>query len=390
MPEREGSRKRPGPEVDQRRRKLLQAGLGLAGAALTLDIMAAAKPAALAFEAATNLRDRGASDSQLAAKEAAQKGSQTEPFHLTDPRAQTTARTDGTLAQQGISVPKIGDISPEDGLRWLEQHWQGVLEVGIPAGTALTIVAIVRNRFAANSAMESSFQHALTLLENTETDAKADAATELLYLLSDPRSEKYHQRIFAAAVDHFRHRNVADADRRETAADFKFVPVLVFAASALRDRLERKGANAGDARGASLDASHIHLDGLSLREADLSYLDLKHATFTGTVLSSADVSHADLTGADLSGAALNGTNLSHTALVGTRLTGARARNANLHHALLWNTNLENADLSYTNLGEAELRGGANFAGANIYRAVGLTAEMRNTCLAMGAIERDWG
>jgi uncharacterized protein YjbI with pentapeptide repeats len=238
--------------------------------------------------------------------------------------------------------------------------------------------------------MESNFQDALTLVGNTDAESKAAAATELLYLLSNPGSEKYDQRIFATAVDHFRHRNLADTDRRETVADFKFVPVLMFAASALRDRVDRKGANSGEARNEYLDASHIHLDGLTLREADLTYVSLKGATFTGAVLSAANVSYADLTGADLSRATLMSTNLSHTSLVGTNLTGARARNANLSHAILRNTNLQNTDLSYANLEQAEPREGTRVEGANIYRATGLTAELRNQYLAMGAIEREWG
>jgi uncharacterized protein YjbI with pentapeptide repeats len=238
--------------------------------------------------------------------------------------------------------------------------------------------------------MESSFQDALNLIGNADAESKAAAAAELLYLLSRPGSEKYDQRIFAAAVDHFRQRNLGDVDRRETVADFKLVPVLVFAASAIRDGLESKGANAEGARAEYLDASHIHLDGLSLREADLSYVSMKGATLTGTVLTSANVSYADLTGADLSRATLMSTNLTHTSLVGTNLAHARARNANLSHVLLRNTNLQNTDLSYANLEQAEPRDGTSVEGANIYRATGLTAELRNLYLAMGAIEREWG
>jgi len=239
-------------------------------------------------------------------------------------------------------------------------------------------------------ASESSFQQALTLLGSADVESKVAAAEELLYLLSDPGSEKYHQRIFATAVDHFRQRKVEKVDQRETLADFKFVPVLVFAASAIRDRLHRKGANLGDVREDALNAERVHLDGLSLREADLSYLNMRHATFTGAVLGTATFSQADLTGADLRHSTLNNVDLSHAILLGANLNGVRARNANFSHARLRNANLEHADLAYANLEGAELSDVANVAGANIYRATGLTAELRNQYLAMGAIEREWG
>lgn len=370
---------------------MLQTGLGLAGAALALDVMAAAKPAALAVEAAAKVRNRGKrnlADAQIGTKDVTQIAFQREPFHQTETQAQTAVRFDGTLAQQDNGAPQIGGFSPQDALPWLEQHWQEVLAVGIPVGAGAIIAKVVLGRVTTSKDMESSFQRALTLSENTDIESKADAAIELLYLLSNPTSEKYHQRIFAMAVDHFRHRQVENAAQRETIADFKYVPVLVFAALAVRERLQRKGANLEVARKEFLNASHIHLDGLSLKDADLSYLVMEHATFTGAVLDSANLSHADLAGADLRHTTLNGTDLSHAILSGTRFTRARARGINLSHALLKNTNLENADLSSANLEEAQLGDDANLQGTKIYRATGLTSEMWKKCLAMGAIEQD--
>jgi uncharacterized protein YjbI with pentapeptide repeats len=282
----------------------------------------------------------------------------------------------------------MAGFSTEDGLHWLEQHWQDVLKVGIPIGAVATLAMFVQGRVTAAKSMESSFQRALSLLESPDVESQVAAAEELLYVLGDPRSEKYHPRIFATAVDHFRQRNVNDVDRRETIADFKFVPVLVLSASAIRGKLQRKGVNVGDAREAYLNASHMHLDGLSLREADLSYLVLQHGTFTGAVLASANLSHADLTGADFRHTTLNNTNLSHAILVGTRLQGARARDANLRHAHLRMTDLAQADLSYANLEEAELSDDVNVTGANIYRATGVSGEIRKKYLGMGAIEQN--
>jgi uncharacterized protein YjbI with pentapeptide repeats len=221
-----------------------------------------------------------------------------------------------------------------------------------------------------------------------DVEAKVAAAGELLSILGAPRSEKYHQRIFALAVDHFRQRNLADVERRETLADFKFVPVLVFAASAIRERLQRRGANVGHVRDEYLNASQIHLDGLSLRDADLSYLVMKSATFNGAVLSSASFSHADLTGADLRNTTLNGIDLSHATLIGARLQGARARNANFTHALLRTTDLGQTDLSYANFADAALSEDTNLRGANVYGVTGATGEMRTKYRELGAIEHN--
>lgn len=380
-----------GPKGVQRRRQLLQTGLGFAGTALALDVMAAAKPAASALEAATKLRNRGklnTPDSQIGTKEITQIASQREPFSLAETHVQTAVRFDGTLAQQDNQAPEIGGFSLQDGLHWLEQHWQEVVLVGVPVGAGAIIAKVALGRLTTSKAMESSFQRALTLSESPEIESKAEAARELLYLLSDRGSDKYHQRIFAMAVDHFRQRNVENVDQRETIADFKYVPVLVFAALAIRERLQSKGAIVEAARKEFLNASHIHLDGLSLKDADLSYLVMEHATFTGAVLNSANFSHADLAGADLRHTALNGTDLSHAILSGAKLNRARAQNVNLSHALLRNANLEYADLSYANLEEAALGDSANVQGAKIYRATGLTSELRAKYLGMGAIEQE--
>lgn len=391
MPDNERSLTGLGPVVGQRRRQLLRTGLGLAGTALALDVMAAAKPAALALEAATKARTSGrlgTTDAHIGAQDVPQIASQREPFHPSETQVQTVVRFDGTLAQQGNRAAEIGVFSPQDALPWLEQHWREVALVGIPVATVATIAKAVHGRFTASKAMASSFQRALTLSESTDIGEKADAAIELLYLLSMPKSEKYHQRIFAMAVDHFRQRNVENVDQRETVADFKYVPVLVFSALALRDRLQSKGANLEAARKELLNASHIHLDGLSLKDADLSYLVMEHATFTGAVLNSANFSHADLAGADLRHTTLNGTDLSHAILSGTKLNRARARGVNLRHALLRNADLEHADLSSANLEEAQLGDAANLQGTSIYRATGLTSEMRKKCLDMGATEQE--
>lgn len=391
MPDNKRSAIGCGPEVGQRRRQLLQAGLGLAGTALALDVVAAAKPAALALEAATKLRTRGKRDTtnaQRGAQDVTQSVAQREPIHQTETQAQTAVRLDGSFASQSNGAPEIGGFSPQDALPWLEQHWQEVLLVGIPVGAVAAIAKLVHGRVTASKDLESSFQRALTLSENPDIESKADAAIELLYLLSNPGSEKYHQRIFAMAVSHFRQRNVENVDQRETVADFKFVPVLVFSALAVRERLQRKGANVEVAGKEFLNASHIHLDGLSLKDADLSYLVMEHATFTGAVLDSANFSHADLAGADLRHATLNGTDLSYAILSGARLNHARAREVTLSHALLRNTDLANANLSYAHLEEAQLGDGVNLQGTKIYRATGLTSEMRKKYLEMGAIEQE--
>lgn len=391
MPDNERSLPGLGPKGGQRRRQLLRAGLGLAGTALALDVMAAAKPAALALEAVTKVRTSGTrdtTDSPIGVNEGTQLTARRQSFHPTETQVQTAARIDGTLAQQDNRALEIGGFSPQDALHWLEQHWQEVLLVGIPVGTGATIAKIVHGRLTASKAMESSFQRALMLSESPDVESKADAAIELLYLLSDHRSEKYHQRIFAMAVDHFRQRKVENVVQRETIADFKYVPVLVFAALAIRERLQNKGESLGAAYKEFLNASHIHLDGLSLKDADLSYLVMDHATFTGAVLNSANFSHADLAGADLSHTTLNGTDLSHAILSDTKLTRARARGVNLSHALLRHADLGNTDLSYANLEEAQLGDDANLQGTKIYRATGLTSEMRKKYLEMGAIEQD--
>jgi uncharacterized protein YjbI with pentapeptide repeats len=282
----------------------------------------------------------------------------------------------------------VADFSLQTGLQWLEQHWQEVLEVGVPIVTVATIAKTVQGRLRATRANEASFQRALALVASADKEAQVAGAGELLYLLSAPRSETYHQRIFATAVDHFRRRNVDNVDQRETVADFKFVPVLVFAASGIRESLLRKGAIVADAREEYLNASNIHLDGLSLRDADLSYLVMRHATFTGAVLSSAHSAHADLTGANLGHSTLNDIDLSYATLTGTSLQGARARNANLQHALLRATDLGQSDLSFANLEDATLSEDVSLTGANICRVAGLTSDMRKKCIDMGAIEQN--
>lgn len=400
MPDHERSPNGRGPAGGQSRRKVLQAGLGLAGTALALNAMAAARPAASAIAAAHNVRSRGkpnttASPSQngaaVGAAQGPQPAAQSEPSLPTETSAQPAIHMDRPFAQQGAVVPALGELSPQAALQWLEQYWQDVALVGVPVGIGAIIATIVHGRATAKKAIASSFQQALTLFEAPDTESRTIAAQELLYLLSNPRSEAYHQRIFATAVAHFRQRSVEKDDQRESRealADYKMVPVLVFAATAIREQLERKGADVGAARAAQLNAASIHLDGLSLREAELSYVLLQQATFTGSVLSLADLSHADLAGADLSHATLERTTLAHANLSGTKLRGARARNADLRHALLRQTDLTQADLSYANLEAAELGDTAHVAGANIFRATGLTGDMRQKLLALGAIERD--
>lgn len=393
MPDRQGSSEGFETAADETRRKALRLGLGLAGAAVALDVMAAAKPTVSVLEAAKNLRNRGRqtpTGSHLGAKDDTLNSSPSRVFHQAQTQVHAAVSSDLAIAQQGtvLSGSAIQDVSPRDGLHWLERHWQNALEVGVPIVAGATIAKVAHGRVAAQRAIDSRFQHALTLLASTETASQADAAMELLSLLGNPKSEKYYQRIFATAVDHFRQRRVEGAAQGATVADFKFVPVLVFAASAICASLQRKGANIGDAREEHLNASSIHLDGLSLREADLSFVVLKQATFNRAVLSFANLSNAHLAGADLRHATLNNADLSKAILSGANLAGAQARDANLSHALLRNTNLERTNLSYAHLDGIELRDDVQVEGANIYRATGMTVELRKRLLDRGAIEQD--
>ena len=114
------------------------------------------------------------------------------------------------------------------------------------------------------------------------------------------------------------------------------------------------------------------LDGICLRDANLSHAFLNEANLnrvdlTNAELSAADASNADLSQANLSQAKLFRTNLTEANLENANLSGAKLYRACLKKANLAGANLDGADLSFADLRGANLNNtsllGANLKGA---------------------------
>lgn len=116
----------------------------------------------------------------------------------------------------------------------------------------------------------------------------------------------------------------------------------------------------------------LHLEGATIRQAELegaalSGARLQGADLTRAALQGALLSEAELEGADLTGARLQGANLTSARLKGANLSGAQ-----LEGAALWKAHLEAADLHFADLQSADLRQarleGASLVGAGLQRA----------------------
>jgi uncharacterized protein YjbI with pentapeptide repeats len=99
-------------------------------------------------------------------------------------------------------------------------------------------------------------------------------------------------------------------------------------------------------------------NGVSLRNADLSYADLRNADLRDADLRDADLSNAALRNAALRSADLRSADLSNADLRDADLRNAALRSADLSNADLRSADLSNADLSRADLRRADLTGAA--------------------------------
>ncbi|MBZ0285650.1 MAG: pentapeptide repeat-containing protein [Anaerolineae bacterium] len=129
------------------------------------------------------------------------------------------------------------------------------------------------------------------------------------------------------------------------------------------------------------------LQGVSLREADLSTANLKDANLRGVdlyqaKLESAILSDADLTGATLRYAKLNHVVCWHTILVNVNLENAEMLNANMRYANLINAKLTGTKLNGAHLDSADLRG-ANIMGTDLSGADLTGADLTKSLVNLG-------
>ena len=92
-----------------------------------------------------------------------------------------------------------------------------------------------------------------------------------------------------------------------------------------------------DLRGVNLTGANlmdVNLSGANLRRADLRRVDLRRVDLSGADLSAADLRGADLTDADLTGVDLSGANLRDTNLTDADLSGANYTSEDLRGAIL--------------------------------------------------------
>ncbi|WP_285690305.1 pentapeptide repeat-containing protein [Actinoplanes sp. NBRC 103695] len=124
----------------------------------------------------------------------------------------------------------------------------------------------------------------------------------------------------------------------------------------------------------------LGLDGMDLRDANLTGANFNDADLTGANLSNAYLRDTQLSGADLTGADLSGADL-----LGAYLAFGNLRGANLVGADLFHANLTDASLRATNLGRANLYGadlrGADLTGADLYAADLTTVDLGSANLA---------
>ncbi len=221
---------------------------------------------------------------------------------------------------------------------------------------------------------EAQFKSIVKALQNTDLSIQEFAAKQLLQFLENEGNERFHQRIFNLAVEHFRDRIITDSNNQQPdVVDLAFLQVFLQAAAKIRDVFLQNGELRHDNQIKFLNASGVHFDGLNLKKCEFNDLILSGATFR----------YANLEGADLERTILVGANLEMTILENANLQGADLEGADLQNANLEGTNLQGTDL--WNLGK--WRGVAtNLEGANIYGVKGLTLEERNKLLNSGAVE----
>ncbi len=98
-----------------------------------------------------------------------------------------------------------------------------------------------------------------------------------------------------------------------------------------------------------VDLENAHLNGVNLREADLSRSNLTFIQLAEANLNNADLQMANLNRAHLNGAYLGRAILSKTEISMASLSRAYLREADLSNAKLIETDLSDADLSFANL-----------------------------------------
>lgn len=431
------------PNVELTRRQLIEscAQLGAAGIVggvsgeAAINLLARANQVDEALRRLAQLRERG---QKLDAK--SQSSSDTNPLAQSIQHDQLTStsetktfqrRTEDEIASILQINPVSSDLSPEEIATWVKDHF-GHTIIGTIIGTVGGLYIKYRYdkwkrrhdiEVAEQQAQRQQeridnqrFQNAVNTLANPELYAKAAAATQLLTFLREPGKERFHQDIFQIAVNHFRSREIDLDNLQPNAADQAFVPVFIESASRVRERLEKDGKEITlDVARRFLDASDTHFDGTDLTLAQLSYIYMPRSTFLKTVLDRAKLQNANFEGADfswaeitfadcsktnlndvdlhfadLTGAVLKEADLSFTQLLYAKLAHAKLDAANLYFADLTGANLSYANLNLANLTFANLKStNLSFAkslkGTNMYEAKGLTPELVQKYLEMGAI-----
>lgn len=139
---------------------------------------------------------------------------------------------------------------------------------------------------------------------------------------------------------------------------FLFVVLLIGLAIVFPDRFTKDEAQCDAPPKPNINWSNCRMEGVVLRDIDVSGGNLRNASFTG-----ADLRGANLSESDLAYANLNIANLRRADLKGALLLGTSLRNADLSGA-----NLQGADLSYAILAGAVLRN-ANLREAKLDKAI---------------------
>ena len=139
-----------------------------------------------------------------------------------------------------------------------------------------------------------------------------------------------------------------------------------------------------------LNADHVPLVGIDLRDAFLQGVNLDHADLSRSEFGSADLRNSSLRSANLTYSGLNtanlrGSDLTHANLAHAELTDTDLSKANLSGADLSGARLDSADLRGANLAQIKWSGIVSLKTANIFGARSLPPGFAEWAARKGAV-----
>jgi hypothetical protein len=382
MPDRPEAPREDQPEaVDEDRRRLLGAGLKLAGAAGAVVALDAMAPVVGMARAAANFRDRG----NVNAANPGAPGTQplvANALETPTPVSVSTPNATATVAelQKNLLQEQVEKARHEN-----EWYWPPNLAapIGIVGAFGTFVGLLFANRQASKNRRqqleserdkrdEERFRKAVEGLDSHQEDTRVVAASMLCSLIKEEGHDQiYNPVAFNLAIKYLRERGIMaplrsfdsalirafyysyPLERKQLAVEYEKNEQRTTADSQLRYFHE------------ALDASGVHLDYANLESADFRCGGMPNAFFTKAILSRADFRSANLRGAHFTDARLDG----------ARFNGADLRDADLTRAVLGR-----ADLS----GVRNLEHIGSLKDANMHGVTGLSKRQIAFCKTKGA------